>query len=192
MSENAGLAPHKPTKVVSIFGSSRPKEDSPDYQEAEGLGKKLSVAGLSVCTGGYGGVMEAASKGASKSEVNIIGVTSAVFSPTPNQYVNVQVHTMTLYERLQKLIDLGNGYIILKGGTGTLVELALVWELMNKNLISEKPIITVTDFWKPVVDLLDTELAFEGLDSCTKYVRIAKNASEAADMMIGALLDQSS
>lgn len=191
MSENVEPASHKPSKVVSIFGSSRPKEDSPDYREAEGLGKKLSAAGLSVCTGGYAGVMEATSKGASLSKVNIIGVTSAVFSPTPNQYVNMQVHTMTLYERLQKLIDLGNGYIILKGGTGTLVEFALVWELMSKNMISEKPIITVTDFWKPVVDLLDTELAFEGLESCTRYVKIAKDASEAADMMILALLEKS-
>ncbi|HUI30403.1 MAG TPA: LOG family protein [Candidatus Acidoferrales bacterium] len=187
MSENIALSPNKPNRIVSIFGSSRPKEDSPEYQEAELLGRKLSEAGLSVCTGGYRGIMEAVSKGASRVEGNIIGVTSAVFSPTPNEYVNMQVHTMTLYERLQKLIELGSGYIILKGGTGTLVELALVWELMNKNMISEKPIIVVTDFWKPVVDLLDTELAYEGLESCTKYVKIARDASEAADMMIEAL-----
>jgi len=179
---------NKPGKIVTIFGSSRPKEGSKEYQKAEQLGKKLSLAGLSVCTGGYSGIMEAVSKGASQSDTNIIGVTSAVFSPTPNQYVNMQVHTMTLYERLQKLIDLGNGYIILKGGTGTLVEFALVWELMNKNMIRERPIITVTDFWKPVINLLDTELAFEGLESCTRYVTIAKDAAEAADMMIAALL----
>ena len=134
--------------------------------------------------------MEAISKGASQSQRNIIGVTSAVFSPTPNEFVNMQVHTMNLYERLQKLIDLGNGYIILKGGTGTLVEFALVWELMNKNIVQGKPIIAVTDFWKPVIDLLDTELAFEGLESCTKYVKMANNASEAADMMIEALLNK--
>lgn len=187
MFENVEPNPNKPSKTVSIFGSSRPKEDSIEYQEAELLGKKLSSAGLSVCTGGYRGIMEAVSKGASQTEGNIIGVTSAVFSPAPNRYVNMQVHTMTLYERLQKLIELGNGYIILKGGTGTLVEFALVWELMNKNMISEKPIIAVTDFWKPVVDLLDTELEYEGLESCTRYVRIAKDVSEAADLMISAI-----
>ncbi len=125
--------------------------------------------------------------GASEVQGNVIGVTSAVFSPTPNKYVNMQVHTMTLYERLQKLIELGNGYIILKGGTGTLVELSLVWELMNKNLISEKPIVAVTDFWKPVVNLLSTELAHEGLEPCTRHIRFARDPSEAADMMIEAL-----
>lgn len=188
VSENSDPIPTKSGKIVSIFGSSRPKEDSLEYREAELLGKKLSETGLSVCTGGYRGVMEAISKGASPSQGNIIGVTSAVFSPTPNQYVNMQVHTMTLYERLQKLIELGNGYIVLKGGTGTLVELSLVWELMNKNMISEKPIIVVTDFWKPVIELLHSELTYEGLEPCTKYVRMAKDVSEAADMMIEALL----
>ncbi len=188
MSETIDTTPPKPSKIVSIFGSSRPKEDSSEYREAELLGKKLSEAGLSVCSGGYRGIMEAVSKGASQSQGNIIGVTSAIFSPTPNQYVNMQVHTLTLYERLQKLIELGNGYIILKGGTGTLVEFALVWELMNKNMITEKPIIAVTDFWKPVIELLAAELAHEGLEPCTKYVRMAKDVSEAADMMIEALL----
>jgi len=187
VAEDTNQIPDKPSKIVTIFGSSRPQEGSKEYQDAELLGKRLSAAGFSVCTGGYRGIMEAVSKGASHTDTNIIGVTSAVFSPTPNPYVNMQVHTMTLYERLQKLIDLGNGYIVLKGGTGTLVEFALIWELMNKNMVHEKPIIAVTDFWKPVIKLLDAELAFEGLESCTRYVTIAKDASEAADTMIAAL-----
>ncbi|MFZ1083125.1 MAG: LOG family protein [Candidatus Kryptoniota bacterium] len=184
MSESPDPNPSKSGKIISIFGSSRPTEDSKEYQEAELLGKKLSIAGFSLCTGGYRGTMEAVSKGASQSEANIIGVTSAIFSPTPNQYVNMQVHTMTLYERLQKLVELGDGYIILKGGIGTLVEFALVWELMNKNIIAKKPIVLVTDFWKPVVDLLSKELAFEGLESCTKYIMTAEDAVQAADIMI--------
>ena len=187
MSENPDPNPSNSGKIITIFGSSRPTEDSKEYQEAESLGEKLSAAGFSLCTGGYRGTMEAVSKGASQSDANIIGVTSAIFSPTPNQYVNMQVHTMTPYERLQKLVELGDGYIILKGGTGTLVEFALVWELMNKNIIAQKPIIVATDFWKPVVELLDKELAFEKLESCAKYVRVAENAVQAANMMIASL-----
>lgn len=190
MSETQAARSTKSSKIVTVFGSSRPTEDSKDYEDAELLGKKLSSAGFSVCTGGYRGIMEAVSKGASQSEANIIGVTSAIFSPTPNRYVNMQVHTSSLYERLQKLVELGDGYVILKGGTGTLVEFSLVWELMNKSIIKEKPIVAVTDFWSPVVDLLDEELAFEGLESCTRYVKIAKDASEAADMMIRSLLGE--
>lgn len=174
-------------KIVTVFGSSQPVEGSPEYEVARDIGKRLASNGISVCTGGYRGTMEAVSRGASESDVKIIGVTSAVFSPNPNEFVNVQVHTRNLYERLQKLIELGDGYIILKGGTGTLVELAMVWELMNKEMITQKPIITVTDFWKPVVNLLGRELDSEGLESCARYVRIAHDASEAAMMMIAAL-----
>lgn len=174
-------------KIITIFGSSKPAPGSAEYEEAELIGRKLAGSGLSVCTGGYKGIMEGVSKGASEGDVKIIGVTSVVFFPTPNQYVNIQVHTESLYERLQRLVELGDGYIVLKGGTGTLVEFSLIWELMNKNIISEKPIVVVGNFWKPVIDLLDKELAFEGLESCTKFVRVAKDGAEAVGMMVKAL-----
>ncbi|HQT91736.1 MAG TPA: LOG family protein, partial [Candidatus Kryptobacter bacterium] len=84
----------------------------------------------------------------------------------------------------------GDGYIILKGGTGTLVEFAMVWELMNKSIISGKPIIAVTEFWKPVIDLLGHELSSEGMASSAQYVKIARDAREAAEMMIYSLLQK--
>ncbi len=174
-------------KIVTIFGSSRPTEGSKEYEEAELLGKKLASEGISVCTGGYGGIMEAVSRGASISDVKIIGVTSAVFSPTPNDFVDVQVHTRSPFERLERLVEIGDTYVVLKGGTGTLVEFATVWELMNKSIIGEKPIILVGEFWKPVVDLMKTALKEEGHESRTKYVRIVGNASEAAETIIASL-----
>ncbi len=190
MAEIASSESSLTNKIVTIFGSSRPPDGSQEYKDAELIGERLASEGISVCTGGYRGTMEAVSKGASKSDVKIIGVTSAVFSPNPNEYVNVQVHTQSLYERLEKLVEMGDGYIVLKGGTGTLVELSMVWELMNKNLLSEKPIIAVTEFWRPVVELLGKELAFEGLESRAKYVKIAHDAKEAAEMMIQSLRQQ--
>ena len=174
-------------KIVTVFGSSRPAEGSKEYEDAELIGKRLSQAGISVCTGGYGGIMEAVSKGASNSDVKIIGVTSAAFSPTPNQYVNIQVHTASLYERLEKLVEIGDGYIVLKGATGTLVEFAAVWELMNKDIIDRKPIVLVTDFWKPVVDLMNKALTAEGHEARMGYVRIIGDAPQAAEAMIASL-----
>ncbi len=171
-------------KIVTIFGSSKPVEGSPEFEDARLIGTRLASKGISVCTGGYRGTMEAASMGAAEFDVKVIGITSAVFSPTPNQFVNVQIHTVNLYERLQRLVEMGDGYIILKGGTGTLVELSMVWELLNKGMITGKPIIAVTEFWKPVVDLLGRELVSEGNEKGAGYVRLAKDAASAADMMI--------
>lgn len=187
MSETAPKETALPGKIVTVFGSSKPVEGSSDFEDARLIGERLASKGISVCTGGYHGTMEAVSKGASGSEVKIIGVTSEVFSPVPNQYVNMQVHTLTLFERLQKLVELGDGYMILKGGTGTLVEFATVWELMNKQMIAGKPIVTVTDFWKPVVNLLDKELVAEGMESCARYVKVAKDAGEAVEIMVESL-----
>ncbi len=174
-------------KIVTIFGSSRPVEGSKEYEEAELLGKKLSHAGISVCTGGYGGIMEAVSKGASQSDVKIIGVTFAAFSPTPNQYVNIQVHTGSLFERLEKLVEIGDAYIVLKGATGTLVEFAAVWESMAKDIIDRKPIVLVTDFWKPVVDLMNKALSAEGHEARMGYVKTIGDASQAAEAIIASL-----
>ena len=174
-------------KTVTVFGSSRPIPSSPEYEEAELIGRRLAEGRLSVCTGGYAGIMEAVSRGASPFDVKIIGVTSTVFSTTPNRYVNIQVHTDSLYERLQRLVELGDGYIVLKGGTGTLVEFSLIWELMNKTLIKEKPIVVVGGFWKPVIDLLDRELTSERREPGKKFVKTAKDNAEAADIMIKTL-----
>jgi predicted Rossmann-fold nucleotide-binding protein len=46
------------------------------------------------------------------------------------------------------------GYVVLEGGTGTLTELAIVWEHVCKNLISPRPVFVVGEFWKPTVELL--------------------------------------
>ena len=173
-------------KIVTVFGSSSPVEGSKEYEDAELIGKKLARAGISVCTGGYGGIMEAVSKGASESDVKIIGVTFAAFSPTPNQYVNVQVHTASLYERLERLVEIGDAYMVLKGATGTLVEFAAVWELMNKDIIDRKPIVLVTDFWRPVVDLMNKALTAEGHEARMGSVKTIGDASQAAEAVIAA------
>jgi uncharacterized protein (TIGR00725 family) len=51
-------------KIITVFGSSRPQEGDADYAEARALGEHLAKAGFAVCSGGYGGVMEAVSRGA--------------------------------------------------------------------------------------------------------------------------------
>ena len=61
--------------VVSVYGSARIQPDHPAYKEAEQVGMLLASAGYTVQTGGYGGVMEAASKGAAQAGGHVIGVS---------------------------------------------------------------------------------------------------------------------
>ena len=139
-------------KTITVFGSSRPEEGHPDYTEAVELGRALAAAGLAVCTGGYGGVMEGVSRGAREAGGRVLAVTSSFFKSRANRWVEKETPMATWQERLFELVRLGDGYVACKGGTGTLVELAVVWEMLNKKAIERRPFVVLGDFWQPILD----------------------------------------
>ena len=139
--------------IVTVFGSSRPREGSRDYEEARVLGRALAKHGFAVCSGGYAGVMEAVSRGAKEAGGKTYGVTAEFFkSAKLNRWIDVEVRKETWEERLFELIRRGDGFVACKGGTGTLVELAVVWEMLNKSVISRKPFAVLGGFWAPILD----------------------------------------
>jgi uncharacterized protein (TIGR00725 family) len=141
--------------TVTVFGSSRCTEE--EYAVAYDLGKKLATAGFSLCNGGFGGTMEATARGAKEAGGSTVGVTIALFGQSANRWIDRTVHTGTLTERLSKLIELGDAYVTLRGATGTLLELAAVWEMTNKGIIPKKPLLTLGTFWTPLIDLISRE-----------------------------------
>ena len=140
-------------KIVTVFGSSRPREGEADYEEARVLGRALAKHGFAVCSGGYGGVMEAVSRGAKEAGGKTYGVTAEFFTAVKlNSWIDTEVRMKTWEERLFELIRLADGFVACKGGTGTLVELAVVWEMLNKSVITGKPFAVLGNFWQPVLD----------------------------------------
>lgn len=142
----------KPETIVTVFGSSRPREGDADYEEARLLGRSLAEGGFSVCTGGYNGVMAAVSRGAKEGGGKTYGVTAEFFSAKTNPWVDDEICVSTWQERLFRLVSMGQGYVACKGGTGTLVELAVVWEMLNKAVMSGKPFAVLGSFWVPVIE----------------------------------------
>ena len=130
------------------------------YERARDLGRGLAMAGLRLCNGGYGGTMEAAARGAQEalgedSSTGTIGVTCDLFTDrSPNSWVDEIRRTTTLFERLQMLIALGDAFVVLPGGTGTLLELAAVLELTGKELIPPPPVILLGRYWETVIGLV--------------------------------------
>jgi hypothetical protein len=140
-------------RVITAFGSSRPREGDADYAEARALGVALAGRGFAVCSGGYGGVMEAVSRGAKEAGGRVIGVTADFFAAARvNRWVDEEIRVATWEQRLFRLIELGDGFVACKGGTGTLVELAVVWEMLNKRVMAAKPFVVLGDFWRPVIE----------------------------------------
>jgi uncharacterized protein (TIGR00725 family) len=137
---------------VTVFGSSRPLEGDADYEEARMLGRALAESGYSVCSGGYGGVMEGVSRGAKEAGGETYGVTAEFFKAKLNPWIDVEVRVATWEERLFALIRVADGFVACKGGTGTLVELAVVWEMLNKSVIQGKPFAVLGDFWQPILE----------------------------------------
>jgi hypothetical protein len=143
-------------KIVTVFGGSTVEPLEEPYQRAYELGHAIAELGLTLCNGGYGGTMEAAARGAVEAGGHTIGVTCTRFGRGgPNAYIRQEIPTFDLFQRLQTLIRLGRAYVVLPGGTGTLVELALVWELLDKGLLrGERPLIVIGDSWQPVIDCI--------------------------------------
>lgn len=140
-------------RIVTVFGSSRPHHGSADYEEALLLGRALAEHGFAVCSGGYAGVMEAVSRGAKEAGGKTYGVTAEFFSSAKvNAWIDTEIRMKTWEERLFELIRLADGFVACKGGTGTLVELAVVWEMLNKSVMTGKPFAVLGDFWSPVLD----------------------------------------
>ncbi len=127
---------------ITIFGSSQSKEGVPEYRLGVELGRELAQAGFTLCNGGYGGMMEATARGAKEAGGKTIGVTTEEFGGKANRWIDEEIRTRKWRERLFKLVELGDGYCIFDGGTGTLVELFVVWEMTNKTFHS-KPVVVL-------------------------------------------------
>ena len=141
-------------RIVTVFGSAAPRRGEQLYETARQVGAGLARLGLTVCNGGYGGTMEATARGAREAGGHTIGITCrALGRPGANAYIREVIETTTLTERLETLLRLGRAYVVLPGGTGTLAELALCWEMRNKGLIeAARPLVLLGDWWRPVVD----------------------------------------
>jgi uncharacterized protein (TIGR00730 family) len=140
------------SRIVTVFGSSRPRENDAEYTIARSLGAELATNGFIVCSGGYGGVMEAVSHGAKEAGGRTLGITASFFPAKVNRWIDEEIRVKSWQERLFMLVRRGHGYVTCQGGTGTLVELAVVWEMINKGAMARKPLVILGEFWKPVVE----------------------------------------
>ena len=170
-------------QIVTVFGSSRPRAGDPQYAAAQMLGAELAARGFIVCSGGYGGVMEAVSRGAKDAGGRTLAVTAKFFKTRANRWVDEEIHVKTWQERLFELVKRGRGYVTCPGGTGTLVELAVVWEMLNKGAMARKPLVVLGEFWQPIIERVrEVELGHESpwCERGEPLIRVAPSPADAA------------
>ncbi len=169
-------------KIVTIFGGSKCGENSPEYGEARELGKRLAEAGFTICTGGYLGVMEAASQGAREAGGRVFGIVMNQFKSEPNRYLTDKVASDHFYDRLQNLITRSVGFVALRGGMGTVTEVSLVWNKLQTKVLERRPLVLLGDCWIDVVKVLQKNLVVSDAD--VALLDFAENAVEAARIIV--------
>ena len=151
-------------RIVTIFGGAKCGEPDPEYAQARRVGELLADAGYTICTGGYLGVMEGASRGAHERGGRVLGITMNQFKAEPNRYLTDKVATPHFYERLQRLITRSVGFIAIRGGMGTVTELSLVWNKIQTGVIGPRPLVLLGECWPPIVNAWRTYLAVSDND----------------------------
>jgi uncharacterized protein (TIGR00725 family) len=163
-------------RIVTIFGGSKCGEEA-EYAQARRVGELLAEAGFTICTGGYLGVMEAASRGAHEKGGRVLGIIMNQFKAEPNRFLTDKVATPHFYERLQQLITRSVGFVAIRGGMGTVTELSLVWNKIQTRVIGPRPLVLLGDCWPPVVDAWQQCLAVSREDVAA--LDFASTAEEA-------------
>jgi uncharacterized protein (TIGR00730 family) len=140
--------------VVAVFGSSTLADDSPAYAEVVSLGAELAKAGLAVMTGGYGGAMAAASRGAHEAGGHVIGVTVDLFERrgSANPWVRERVHTPDIYARLRHLVHEADAFVAVHGSIGTLTEVFLSWTMLSVSARPQAPLVLMGAHWREWLD----------------------------------------
>lgn len=146
-------------KTIAVFCASGSREGDPNYRDAEEVGRLLAGAGFRIFTGGYQGSMEAVSRGAHEIGAETVGLTTEEYRDyTPNRYLRRVIHHPHIYSRLRRFLTEADGFIVLRGGLGTLTELFLTWSLSQSGVLGKKPLVLLGRFWDRFFELFREEL----------------------------------
>jgi uncharacterized protein (TIGR00730 family) len=168
-------------RIVTIFGGSKCVETDIEYAQAQRVGELLAQAGFTICTGGYLGVMEAASRGAREAGGRVLGIVMNQFKHETNRFLTDKVATPHFYERLQRLITRSVGFVAIRGGMGTVTELSLVWNKIQTRVIDPRPLVLLGDCWPPVVEQWQRCLAVS--DNDVRALDFAQTAEQAVEII---------
>jgi uncharacterized protein (TIGR00730 family) len=153
--------------AVSIFGSARTQAGDPAYHQAHKIAGRFAAEGYAVITGGGGGIMEAANKGAAEAGGRSVGLNIQLpFEQVPNTFADLKLDFNYFFIRKVMFIKYASAYIALPGGFGTLDEIFEVMTLIQTRRIKPFPVILVgSDYWSGILEWIKKHLRDAGMIS---------------------------
>ena len=153
--------------AVALFGSARVPAGHPAYESARAVGRGFAERGWAVVTGGGGGVMEAANRGAQEGGGLSVGFNIELpHEQRPNDYLDIEYTFAHFYARKVCFVKPSEGFVIFPGGFGTLDELFESLTLIQTDKVSDFPVVLFdTEFWDGMLDWVREQLLADGLVS---------------------------
>src|SRR6516165_3724341 len=142
---------------VTIFGSARAKPGTFAYDEVKRLAAALAEMGCDIITGGGPGLMQAANEGAAAAKApernRSVGIRVELpFEQEVNPFVEEAFEHKTFFSRLHHFVLTSDAYVVSPGGIGTVLELMLIWQLLQVKHVHNAPLILVGNMWSELVD----------------------------------------
>jgi uncharacterized protein (TIGR00725 family) len=171
---------------IGVFGSSQPREGEAPYEEAREVGRLVAGRGGRIVCGGYGGIMEAACRGAAEAGGSSLGVILAG-NPSPNRFVTRVSTEPDLAARLTRLRDASDSWIFLPRGLGTMLEIVWMAESVVKGDAPARPFVLLGGFWKPTVEKAISEASRrEGARSLADSLAVCQSPADAVEAAFAA------
>jgi uncharacterized protein (TIGR00730 family) len=151
----------KPSKKesyrVTIFGSARAKPGTFAYEEVKRVAAALAEMGCDIITGGGPGLMQAANEGAASVKApersHSVGIRVELpFEQEVNPFVEQAFEHKTFFSRLHHFVLTSDAFVVSPGGIGTVLELMLIWQLLQVKHVRDTPLILVGNMWAELVD----------------------------------------
>ena len=152
---------------VTIFGSARIKPGTPAYEGAKKIATELTSMGCDILTGGGPGMMQAANEGARAAGQQglhrSVGINIELpFEQSVNPFVTQAFTHRTFFTRLHHFMIMSDAFIVTPGGIGSLLELALAWQLLQVQHLYNTPLILIGKMWAELVEWARKTMLIEG------------------------------
>ncbi len=188
---------NKKIRQVSYFGFADAKPGDPLFEEAFEVSKYLTSKGYVAINGGGPGTMRAVSEGAKAANGTAVGVT---FYPKDitnfegrdkNNPFDIEIKTKNYLERTLKLLEMGDVYVIFRGGTGTISEFGMSWGLARLYFGHHKPLILYGEFWNNIIKAFTENMRIRPEElEVYRVVKTPEEAHHAIQVFEGALKEK--
>ena len=170
---------------VAIFGSARAQSGTFVYEEVKRLAAAFASMGCDIVTGGGPGLMQAANEGATLAGApGSVGIRVELpFEQDVNPYVEQAFEHETFFTRLHHFVIASDAFVVTPGGIGTVLEMLMIWQLLQVRHVGDVPLVLVGKMWKGLIDwarvsMQDPRLALAGVEDFD-IPRCVETADEA-------------